>query len=245
MTLKCLLFDLYGTVIDVETDESMIEIYRAIAHFLVHHGVDIHRFELRDLYGEIMKHQRRASTETHPEIDVVAIWRELLAHRQARSIEPDVSREALARTLAQLHRAISRNRLALYPDVARVLDEWRARLPLGLVSDAQPCFTAGEIAAVGLGGYFRTVVMSGAQGYRKPDRRMYQVALDALEATPGEAIFIGNDMFRDIYGAREAGLRTIFFASNQGTQTHEGTIPDYVARSWQDVRRGIEFLERR
>jgi putative hydrolase of the HAD superfamily len=123
MTLKCLLFDLYGTVIDVETDESMIEIYRAIAHFLAHHGVDIHRFELRDLYVEIMKQQRRASTETHPEIDVVAIWRELLAHRQATSIEPDVSCEALARTLAQLHRAISRNRLALYPDVARVLDD--------------------------------------------------------------------------------------------------------------------------
>jgi hypothetical protein len=53
-------------LIDVETDESMIESYRAIAHFLAHHGVDIHRHELRDLYNEIMKQQRRTSTETYP-----------------------------------------------------------------------------------------------------------------------------------------------------------------------------------
>lgn len=33
MKIKAILFDLYGTLIDIETDESMDEIYRAIAHY--------------------------------------------------------------------------------------------------------------------------------------------------------------------------------------------------------------------
>ena len=39
MELKGILFDLYGTVIDIETDESMEEIYRGIAHYLTYQGV--------------------------------------------------------------------------------------------------------------------------------------------------------------------------------------------------------------
>ena len=35
-------------------------------------------------------------------------------------------------------------------------------------------------------------------------------------------------MQRDVYGARGAGMRTIMFASGQGTQTYRDTRPDHV-----------------
>ena len=38
MTIKGILFDLYGTLIDIETDESMDEIYRLISHYLTYQG---------------------------------------------------------------------------------------------------------------------------------------------------------------------------------------------------------------
>jgi len=44
MAIKGILFDLYGTVIDIETDESLEEIYRGIAHYLTYHGVYLHRW---------------------------------------------------------------------------------------------------------------------------------------------------------------------------------------------------------
>ena len=43
MTIKGILFDLYGTLVDIETDESKDEIYRTIAHYLTYQGVYLHR----------------------------------------------------------------------------------------------------------------------------------------------------------------------------------------------------------
>ena len=78
MDIRALLFDVNGTLIDIETDEWMEECYRAIAHFLTYQGIALHRGEVRDLYFQIMKEQFAASTEKYPEFDVVAVWREVL-----------------------------------------------------------------------------------------------------------------------------------------------------------------------
>ena len=78
MTIKGILFDLYGTLVDIETDESKDEIYRTIAHYLTYHGVYLHGDEVRERYYQIMRQQREASGEEYTEIDVEAIWNQLL-----------------------------------------------------------------------------------------------------------------------------------------------------------------------
>ena len=65
----------------------------------------------------------------------------------------------------------------------------------------------GELHRVGLLGYFDPIVVSGDHGYRKPDRRLFQFALDAIAVAAENALYVGNDMHRDIFGAREAGRR--------------------------------------
>ena len=83
MAIKGILFDLYGTLIDIETDESMEEIYRGIAHYLTYQGVYLHRWEVRDRYYQIMKQQKETCGEECPEIDVEAIWNDLPRGRKA------------------------------------------------------------------------------------------------------------------------------------------------------------------
>jgi hypothetical protein len=78
MAIKGILFDLYGTVIDIETDESLEEIYRGISHFLTYHGIYLHRWEVRDRYYKIMKQQKEERGEKYPEIDVEVIWNSFL-----------------------------------------------------------------------------------------------------------------------------------------------------------------------
>ena len=70
MSIRGILFDLYGTLIDIKTDESLEEIYRGIAHFLTYHGIYLHRGEIRDRYWEILRQQKEESKEEHSEIDV-------------------------------------------------------------------------------------------------------------------------------------------------------------------------------
>ena len=134
MTIKGILFDLYGTLIDIETDESKDEIYRTIAHYLTYQGVYLHRGEIRERYYQIMRQQREAGGEEYAEIDVEAIWNELLMQEGIRFAP---IRGQLARVLAQVYRAISRNRLQLYPGVKEVLNTLRTSYRLGLVTDAQ------------------------------------------------------------------------------------------------------------
>jgi putative hydrolase of the HAD superfamily len=239
MAIKGILFDLYGTLIDIETDESREDIYRGIAHYLTYHEIYLHRWEVRDRYYQIMKQQKELRGEKYPEIDVEAIWNAFL---EQEGIKPDQERRKLALILAQFYRGISRNRLQLYPDVKKVLDELRPAYRMALVSDAQPCYALPEIKAVGLDGYFDPIIISAHYGFRKPDKRLVEKAIETMKLMPTEVICVGNDMYRDIFGANRLGIKSIFVDSNQGDKYHENTTPDYFAHRFEDVLIGLETL---
>jgi putative hydrolase of the HAD superfamily len=240
MAIKAILFDLYGTLIDIETDESMEGIYRTIAHYLTYHGINLHRWEVRDRYYRIMKQQKEACGEAYPEIDVEAIWNEFLMQEGIRS---SLHRGQQAKVIAHIYRGVSRNRLQLYPDVKRVLDELQKKYRLALISDAQSCYALPEIQAVGLENYFESIVISSLHGFRKPDARLFQQTLDDMKLGPAEVIWVGNDMFRDIYGAQALGIKNIFIDSNQGAKSYQDVAPDYRAQQFIDVLKGITMLD--
>jgi len=55
-------------------------------------------------------------------------------------------------------------------------------------------------------------------------------------------ICVGNDMYRDIYGASQLSIKTIFVDSNQGAKSHEDVTPDYFAHRFEDILKGVEAL---
>jgi len=227
--VKAVLFDVNGTLVDIRTEENDA-VFRALSHVLVYSGITLRRVEVRDAYSALMAEQRAASTEAHPEFDVVAIWAAIV-ERHATAFTralPAARREWLPRHLAETQRAASRRRLRRYPYVRSVLDALATRYPLAVVTDGQSAWARAELRAVGLDGYFDPVVVSGDHGYRKPDRRLFEHALAPLGVAAEHAVYVGNDMHRDVYGAREAGLSTIMFVSGQGTQTYRDTRPDHV-----------------
>jgi putative hydrolase of the HAD superfamily len=242
--IRALLFDINGTLIDIETDECMEEIYRAIAHFLTYQGIRLRRGEVRDLYFQIMKEQFAASVEEYPEFDVVAVWRELL-HRHATDYTLSLSAEKRAQIplfLAELQRGISRKRLLAYPQTLEVLEQLKKTHVLAIVSDAQSAYSVPELRQAGLADYFAPIVISGDYGFRKPDPRLFQIALEKLEIGPEEAIFIGNDRFRDIYGARQAGMKTILYCPGSKSGGGPEAEPDYLLYQYADLPRAIDFL---
>jgi putative hydrolase of the HAD superfamily len=134
-----------------------------------------------------------------------------------------------------MSRGISRRRLGLYPHVREVLDVLRERYRLALVTDAQSAYTRGELHKVGLLDYFDPIVISGDHGYRKPDRRLFQFALDGMGVAAENALYVGNDMHRDIFGAREAGMPTVMFESGQGKSAYLDCVPDYRITDFRDL----------
>ena len=244
MIIKAILFDINGTLIDINTDEANEEIYRGISHILTYQGIFMHRWEVRDEYYRIMDIQLKSSQEKYPEFNVVELFREFLKRRfyALGSISSD-KLEWLPLFLAEAYRGISRNRLQLYPGVLDVLTDLHHRYKLAAISDAQSAWCLPEMRAVGIDGYFNPIIVSGDFGYRKPDPRLFMAALTALSVAPENILFVGNDMFRDVYGARQLGIKTVFFSSNQGRKQAEGVKPDYIIYQFPEMRQAVDFFE--
>lgn len=242
MKIKGVLFDMYGTLLNVETNENADELYRVLSNFIVQHNVPIKAGELREEFFRLMKKQKNGASENYAEFDVVGLWKTFLDARHPQGV-PQARLKQLPMLLSELFRAASRYRLELYPDVPRVMQELYARFPLAAVSDAQSVWLWPELRAVGLDRFFKNIVVSSELGYRKPDPRLFNKALAALKLKPSEVLFVGNDMYRDIYGARELGIKTVFFSSNQGRKTMDGVAPDYIIYNFSELLNAIAFFE--
>lgn len=244
MNIKAVLFDINGTLIDIQTDEGNEEIYRGISHFLTYQGIRTSRWEVRDEYYQLLDTQRKVRGETFPEFDAVEVWREYLRRRpEACQALPPEKLKWMPLFIAEMYRGISRNRLQLYPEVKNILNELSQRYKLAALTDAQSAWALSEMRAVGIVEYFRPIIISGDLGYRKPDTRIFQSALDRLELPAENVLFVGNDMYRDIYGASSVGMITVFFSSNQGRKKHSGVEPDYIIYQFAELRQAITFLE--
>lgn len=230
-------FDVNGTLIHIHTDEHNEEIFRAVGHFLTYQGVDMRRHHVRDEYFARLKQQQRESAENFPEFDAVGIWRSIVedfASPYTLALPPERLAQ-LPLTLAEMYRGVSRRKLRLYPHVRKVLSTLREHFPLAIVSDAQSAYARAELHKVGLTDYFEPIVVSGDHGFRKPDPRLFEFALTAMGVTAEQTVYVGNDMYRDIYGAREAGMRTVMFDSDQGTKHHQDCEPDYRITDMRDL----------
>jgi len=245
MLVKGIIFDINGTLVDIRTDEGHEEIYRIISNLLSYQGILLDPKGLKDLYFQKMKEQRAASSERHPEFDAVGIFREIISLHATdftRSL-PTEKLEQLPKMLAETYRAASRFRLQVYSGVQETIASLHAKYRLAAISDAQTIHAVPELNAVGLSGYFDPIIVSGDFGYRKPNERLFATALTAMDMKPSEVLYVGNDMYRDVYGAQRIGIKTVFFKSNQGTQETEGVNPDYIIYNFHEVLNAIRFFE--
>ncbi len=80
-----------------------------------------------------------------------------------------------------------------------------------------------------------TSIPSWCPGITDTASRLFQIALDRMGVAAEHAIYVGNDMHRDIYGAREVGMRTVMFDSDQGTKDYLGCVPDYRITDHRDL----------
>ena len=240
--IKALFFDLNGTLIDILTDENDESVFRTTANFLSYSKVYISPEKMRKLFFELNRAQRATSPEEFPEFDVQKIFREIIESCGQTGISAEKC-DSLAIEVSRIFRAASRRKLELYPNVREVLDQLKERYIFAAVSDGQSLWAIPEMCAAGLEEYFSTVIVSGDHGFRKPDPRMYTAALEKYSLKPQEVIFVGNDMFRDIYGAGKLGMKTVFFKSNQGDHKSHGIEADYIIYNFNELPRAVEFIE--
>jgi putative hydrolase of the HAD superfamily len=148
-----------------------------------------------------------------------------------------VTDEELGRYLEAEHEAWMPSRV-LGSTTHALLEALRGRgLRLGLVSNA---FDPGwllhrDLDALGVAERIDFAVFSSEVGKRKPHPAIFQRALDALEVSPEEALFVGDRLYEDVRGAKEVGMATVQALWFRADEHPEGRDPDYLAFTQMDV----------
>ena len=208
MNYTDLVFDLYGTLVDIHTEENDL-VWEKTALYFGFYGAHYTADTLKAAFQTALA-QREAkagqSYECFPDIPFEQVMAQLF--RQA-GVEENA--DALGIQAAQLFRISSIEYLRLYPGVIDALAKLRQKgYRLWLLSNAQAIFTAYELRHLGLGAQFDGVLLSSDYGCRKPDNRFYQALLTTYGLEAGNCLMIGNDRQTDIAGAKLAGMATLY-----------------------------------
>jgi putative hydrolase of the HAD superfamily len=104
------------------------------------------------------------------------------------------------------------------------------------VSDAQRAYFNPEVAMTGVGAFMDVIVVSSDYGYRKPDPRLFYRALETLRVHPALAVYVGDNVGRDIWGAKNAGMGAILISRNGQRESYEGDCrPDKIFKNLNET----------
>jgi putative hydrolase of the HAD superfamily len=244
---RAVLFDLYGTLIDIRTDENDPGVYAALSQYLAYVGVAIGGEELQQEYRRRVREALAQSPEPYPEVDVHDVFTAILqAYRRDGDAADSGSAGGpappawSALSTAFLFRALTRRAFDVFPGAREALAALASRYRLGLVSDAQWVFTEPELRMAGLAALFPVRALSSRLGVKKPDPRIFAAALRALETSPADAVYVGDNPERDLTGARGIGMRCVLF----GSATLGGQEPDGRFQRYEELEAILQDLLR-
>jgi len=124
----------------------------------------------------------------------------------------------------------ARQQVELYPDVAPVLDVLSSEYTLVAVSNGN-----ADIGLTGVDRWFDFSVSAAEVGHQKPHPLVFETAMSKAGAARDETVHIGDDEHRDIFGASEAGIRTVWLNRSNRDWNHTGCSADHHIRSLDEL----------
>ncbi len=202
---------------------------------------------LNEFFDEIeqSKDKLRNQGIDYPEVDIENIWKNVTGFEDKRVIK----RFAIEYELIV-------NPVCPMPHTEELLSCCKKkRIPMGIISNAQfytPCLFSSLLGVnlEGLGFVEEFVFFSYVYGYCKPAPFLFEMASTNIEKSGiprGNALYVGNDMLKDIYPAQKTGFQTALFAGDErsfnmreGDERVMGVSPDLVIT---DLSQILEFLD--
>jgi putative hydrolase of the HAD superfamily len=238
-TVKAVIFDVYGTMLisasgDIEESEiSTSNVRKAleaadISIVSVNHEVAVLNHMLDSFKREIhsVHINERSAYNPYPEVNILEIWSRILKE-QSNKNELKINDELCVKCFTFVFEVLSNN---IYPmpgmkDVIRTLKS--KGIPLGIISNAQfytpvilNFFLDNPVDDPDVSPFDPELTILSYQFKRsKPDHYLFELirsrCKEKYDIPPGQILFVGNDMFRDIYPAFTAGFKTALFAGDK------------------------------
>ena len=207
---KNYIFDLYGTLIDINTDEWSDELWKKMQILYAYQGAVYSYKELNKEYGRLVELEKKAAQKRHPDYSVIDIKIEKVFRELFEQKGVSVSDERVL-FIAEAFRCYSTKYIKLYDGVIDLLETLKKMgKKIYLLSNAQRSFTENELNMLGLTKYFDGIVISSDEECSKPDTNYYQILFNRYGLKKQDSIMIGNDYLSDIGGAADFGIDSLY-----------------------------------
>ena len=222
------LFDLYGTLADIRTDEEDPRLWSSFAWYLRLQGMDWAPRALQAAYKAACEENLAQKTALlaargipgPAEADIRQVFAALARMRGA-ALSPEQTEG-----IACLFRALCSQKLRLFDGAAAVLSALRKDgRKVTLLTNAQSAFTLPELRYLGIDQAFDRILISSDAGVKKPSPAFFRLALRA-DGGPERAVMIGNDDQCDCWGAHGAGMDSLYLSTWQSPPRTEPLPPD-------------------
>ncbi len=206
MSLKAVVFDLFGTLIDNWPFERLEATHSRLAELL---QVPVEEFTR--LWRETWDERNRGKIATCEDN------LRLICH----ALNSSPSRERISQA-CRFRLQVTRESFAPRPDAAATLTALRERgLKLGMISDCSwetPVVWEGSALAP----LFDVAVFSVKEGVKKPDPRIYLLTCERLGVQPQECLYVGDGGSRELTGAAAVGMRPVLIRTpyEEGDAVH-------------------------
>lgn len=202
--IKGIIFDLYGTLIDIRTDEDDFYTYDTVSKWLQYKGVKIDPEVLKSEYHSKIADRMAVSKEQYPEVRVEEIFAEICNENAIWKSDTTY----LGIETSKVFRSASLRRMSPFEESLKILQRYKD-ITKCLVSNGQRVFSEKELRFLGLYEYFDHVIFSSDVRYKKPDPRIFNIALDRLKLKPDEVLSIGDTVENDVITPREMGMEAM------------------------------------
>jgi putative hydrolase of the HAD superfamily len=220
--VRCLLFDVYGTLFisgsgDIGIARKEARLARGLGHLLARYGLERDSETLLAAFFEAIEADHRAKRAEgidFPEVEIDRIWQQVLGPARP----PGFSVTDFA-----IDYELMANPVYPMPRLGRVLEEIAVRrIPMGIVSNAQfftpllfEWFLGSPLDRLGFDE--NLLFFSYRHGVAKPSTALFTMAAENLErrGIPKKSVlYLGNDMLNDMLPAVRSGFASALFAGD-------------------------------
>ncbi|QWG33743.1 HAD family hydrolase [Bacillus mycoides] len=94
------------------------------------------------------------------------------------------------------------------------LNHIKRHFKVGIITNGSTQRQKAKIMNTSLNEYFDTIIISEEVGFSKPDKLIFELALNKLNVQSEDVLFVGDDLEKDIAGCQNANIKGIWFNPN-------------------------------
>lgn len=111
-------------------------------------------------------------------------------------------------------------RTNLLPYASEILQQFAGNFRMSIITNGFKEVQRHKMQNSNIFHYFEHVLISEEVGFQKPDKEIFELALNLHDAKPHEVLMIGDSLNADIQGAVNAGIHSVYFNPDKKDGNH-------------------------